>query len=152
MGPDGRTPHDATRKGRASSAGFARIASPFLLLLRRFKTALWFVGGILALLIGFAGLVLPAVPGVVFLIMAAACFARSSPRFERWLVEHAHLGPPIRRWRDTGSIPRRLKYLAVASMAVSLTGITLFAPPIAALVCGAGMAAAAYYVMTRPDA
>lgn len=129
-----------------------RIASPFLLVLRRFKKALWFVGGILALLIGFAGLVLPAVPGVVFLIMAAACFARSSPRFERWLLEHAHLGPPIRHWRATGSIPRRVKYLAIASMAVSLSGIVWFAPPIAALACGAGMAAAAVFIMTRPDA
>ena len=84
--------------------------------------------------------------------MAAACFARSSPRFERWLLEHAHLGPPIRHWRATGSIPRRVKYVAIASMAVSLSGIAWFAPPIATAVCGAGMAAAAVFIMTRPDA
>ncbi len=151
MGPDGRSPHDAPHGGRTSSVGSGSSFGPLGTLLHRFKKTLWFLAGIVCLLIGLAGLVLPAVPGVVFLIMAAACFARSSPRFERWLLEHAYLGPPIRHWRATGSIPRRAKYLAIASMAVSLSGIAWFAPPIAVAVSAVGMTAAAIYIMTRPD-
>jgi hypothetical protein len=65
--------------------------------------------GIVFALLGAAGLVLPLVPGTLFLIIAAYCFARSSQRMESWLVNHPRLGPPIRRWHETRAIPRRAK-------------------------------------------
>jgi uncharacterized membrane protein YbaN (DUF454 family) len=101
--------------------------------------------------VGIAGIFLPIVPGTVFLILAAACFARSSPRFEAWLVNHPHLGPPIRRWRETGAIPRSAKAFGLVSLAASGT-ILLAVQPDTALtaLCLTLLCAVALYIATRP--
>ena len=65
-----------------------------------------FALGVLFTGIGAAGLVVPLLPGAPFLILAAACFTRSSPRF----------GPPVRRWRERGAIPIYAKWIAAVSM------------------------------------
>jgi uncharacterized membrane protein YbaN (DUF454 family) len=89
-------------------AGKAPRRRPFAAIRRR----LLFGAGLVFLVAGVAGLFLPLVPGTVFLIVAAACFTRSSPRFETWLLDHPRLGPPVRRWRANGSIPRPAKAFA----------------------------------------
>lgn len=112
-----------------------------------------FLSGFVFLGIGIAGVVLPLVPGVVFLILAAACFARSSPRFEHWLVTHPRLGPPVVTWRRTGAIPRHAKAAACLGMAASLVVMTLGGAPASAIGwVAAVMAACAIYILTRPDA
>ncbi len=110
------------------------------------------MAGTLAVALGVLGLILPGLPGVVFFIVAAGCFARSSPRLEAWLLAHPHVGPSIRAWRATGAVPRRAKWLAALSMALSLSAIATIAPPVAVLCSGGGMAAALIYLFTRPDA
>lgn len=103
--------------------------------------------------IGAIGVVLPLVPGVVFLLLAAGCFARSSPRFERWLVTHPRLGPPVVTWRRTGAIPRHAKAAAILGMSASLGVMALGGAPLVAIGSVAGaMAACAAYILTRPDA
>ena len=113
--------------------------------------AVWLVAGILLAAVGVAGIILPGLPGVVFLIMAAACFARSSPRLEARLLEHPKTGPAILAWRRTGSVPRRAKLIAGVSMIGSLCLIALTAPPIALISSSIGLGAAALYLFTRPD-
>ena len=54
----------------------------------------------------------------VFLIVAAWCFARSSPRFEAWLLNHPTFGKPLRDWRASGAIPRSAKVMACAGMEI----------------------------------
>jgi uncharacterized membrane protein YbaN (DUF454 family) len=75
-------------------------------------TGLVFVG--LAVL----GAVLPVLPTVPFLLVAAACFARSSTRFYQWLLSNRVLGPLIRDWRETRTIPLRAKVSAIAAVAL----------------------------------
>lgn len=108
--------------------------------------------GFLFVGLGILGLILPVMPGVVFLILAAACFARSSPRIEAWLIAHPHLGPPIVGWRRTGAIPRHAKRAAILGMGASFAVVTLTgAPAIALASTGALMLASAAYILTRPD-
>jgi uncharacterized membrane protein YbaN (DUF454 family) len=68
---------------------------------------------------GVVGIFLPLVPTVPFLLLAAACFYRSSERFHRWLVDHNHLGPLIRDYLESGGITLRAKRMAIAMIWVS---------------------------------
>ena len=113
---------------------------------------LLFVLGWVFLAIGVAGIVLPLVPGTLFVILAAACFTRSSPRFESWLLDHPTLGPPVRQWRESGSIPRRVKIFAVGSLAASW-GLVLWsdAPGFVAWLTLAIFCGVAIYIVTRPE-
>jgi len=79
----------------------------------------------LLLLLGFLfvgiaaiGVVLPGLPTTPFLLLAAACFARSSERFYAWLLGNRIFGPMIRDWRETRSMSRRSKAIALASIVV----------------------------------
>ncbi len=60
--------------------------------------------------LGIAGYILPVMPGTIFLILAAACFARSSRRLEAWIENHPKFGPTVVNWRKHGAIPRKAKF------------------------------------------
>jgi uncharacterized membrane protein YbaN (DUF454 family) len=55
------------------------------------------------------GIALPLVPYLPFLLMAAFCFALSSKRLHRSLLDHETLGPPIQNWEERGAIGRKAK-------------------------------------------
>lgn len=101
----------------------ARIApeSPYVRQMRIF----WLLSGFMAVGLGFIGIILPLLPTVPFLLLAAFCFARSSERFHIWLVEHPTLGPPITDWQSTGAIRRNAKWMATASIAAAF-GMSVF--------------------------
>lgn len=103
--------------------------------------------------LGIVGVFLPLVPGTLFLILSAACFTRSSPRFEAWLLTHPTLGPPVRQWRATGAIPRHVKWIACLSFGLSW-GLIWFsdAPPVSLAASLALFLSVAAYIVTRPDA
>jgi uncharacterized membrane protein YbaN (DUF454 family) len=112
---------------------------------------LFFAAGVVLLGAGIAGYILPVMPGTVFLILAAACFARSSLRLETWLVNHPKLGPSVVAWRQNGAIPRRAKIIAIGAMAISFTIVALAHPPALWLwITGAVLLASALFVGTRP--
>ncbi|KRE12917.1 hypothetical protein ASE66_20775 [Bosea sp. Root483D1] len=119
---------------------------------RRWHRPLYLAAGWLCTVLGIIGLILPLMPGTIFLIAAAWCFSRSSPRFESWLVNHPWLGPQVVRWRQTGAIARRTKYVACGSMLLSFVILAASdAPPIALWLSGAGLIAAGTYVASRPE-
>jgi hypothetical protein len=70
--------------------------------------------------VGFGGLgvVVPGLPTTVFFIGAAACFTRSSPRLEAWVLGLPGIGPMVRDHRAGLGMPRRAKVAAVASIVV----------------------------------
>jgi uncharacterized protein len=114
--------------------------------------AAWFVTGILAMALGLLGIVLPLLPTTPFLLLAAFCFARSSPALHDWIVHHPRLGPPVRDWRNHGAISRRAKILAMAMLAFALvTGILADLGPRVLAVQAAVLVAVAAFLLTRPS-
>ncbi len=81
----------------------------------------WVFVGLAAL-----GVVLPLLPTTPFLLVAAACFARSSPRFYEWLLRNRVFGPLIRNWRETRSIPLRVKAVSIVMIALVGGGTVVF--------------------------
>ncbi len=80
---------------------------------------LWIVSGFAALALAVIGVVLPVMPTVPFVVLAAYCFARGSKRWERWLLAHPVMGPMVRNWRESRSIPLRAKWLSTVTMTLS---------------------------------
>ena len=76
--------------------------------------------------IALLGVVLPVVPATPFLLLSAACFARSSQRFYDWLSNHRSFGPLVREWREHRSIPWRTKLWAIALMSGPLAVSVVF--------------------------
>ncbi len=83
----------------------------------RFARGVFLALGIGFVVLGFVGAFLPVLPTTPFLIVAAGCFARSSPRLERRLLDHPRFGPLLRDWRTRGAIPVRAKLMALGGMA-----------------------------------
>ena len=87
--------------------------------------------GWVSIVSGVLGIFLPLVPTIPFLLLAAACFARSSDRFHTWLVEHNHLGPLVRNYLNDGSVPLRAKQIAIGMVWVSFPASAfLFVPAV----------------------
>ncbi|MBN8442478.1 MAG: YbaN family protein [Thauera sp.] len=84
--------------------------------------------GILALLLGVLGVVLPVLPTTPFILLAAACFARSSEAFHRHLLAHRIAGPIVREWEQHRSMPPGVKPWAFALMGLSF-GVSLLLVP-----------------------
>ncbi len=81
--------------------------------------------GLLCLIAAGLGIALPGLPTTPFLLLAAACFARSSPRLHAWLLNNRFFGPLITNWEESRSIPRRAKLIAI-TMVVVVAAISLF--------------------------
>jgi hypothetical protein len=89
---------------------------------------LGFAAGWICFAVGAVGVALPGIPTTGPMILALACFARSSPRFHFWLYNHRRFGPPLRRWREHRVIPARAKAAAFVTMGLSLTYLIVFSP------------------------
>jgi len=89
---------------------------------------LYFTAGILALIAGGFGVVLPVLPTTPFVLLAAACFARSSDRFYNGMLNHRIAGPIIADWREYGAMKRKTKGWAVLMMALSFGTSMLIVP------------------------
>ena len=112
----------------------------------------WLLLGLLCVGLGLIGAVVPLMPTTIFLILAAACFARSSPRLEVWLLDHPRFGPALRAWRAGGAIPARARRAAYAGIALGYTLFLLGARPrpAVALIVATAMAGCAFWIASRP--
>ena len=62
------------------------------------------------------GVLIPGLPTTIFLILAAACFAKSSPKLYKLLLDNKVFGPMIKNWQETRTIPKKAKRLALGSL------------------------------------
>lgn len=80
--------------------------------------ALLTLAGSVALGLGLLGVVLPGLPTTPFVLLAAACFAKASPRLHQRIVANPLLGPMVRDWEANRSLPLKVKQIAIGSMAI----------------------------------
>jgi uncharacterized membrane protein YbaN (DUF454 family) len=80
----------------------------------------WTAAGMAFVAVGIAGALLPLLPTTPFLLLAAACFFRGSPRAHDWLLSHPTFGEAIRDFRAGRGVRARTKAVAIATMAVSM--------------------------------
>jgi uncharacterized membrane protein YbaN (DUF454 family) len=123
-------------QGRVTAAG--TDPSPVAGGLRRWA---WFGLGWLAVGLGSVGVVVPGLPTTGFFVLAAACFARSSPRFERWVLSLPSVGPMVRDYRAGLGMPRRAKVLAITMMlaACGISALVVDSPLVDGLIVAAGL-------------
>ncbi len=80
----------------------------------------WLALGWTAVGLGGLGVVVPGLPTTGFFVLAASCFARSSPRFERWVLSLPTIGPLVADHRAGLGMPRRAKVTAIAMMVTAV--------------------------------
>jgi uncharacterized membrane protein YbaN (DUF454 family) len=91
----------------------------------RVVRALLWVAGSAALVLGLIGVVLPGLPTTPFILLAAACYAKASPRLHAWLLNHRWFGPMLRDWERERSLTRRNKTVSIVSMTV-MVGVSIW--------------------------
>ncbi|HYI60868.1 MAG TPA: YbaN family protein [Acidimicrobiales bacterium] len=121
----------------------------------RASRAAWTALGFVGVGVGTLGVVLPGLPTVGPFVFAAWCFSKSSPRFERWVLDLPGVGPMVRDHRAGLGMPRRAKVLAGAMIVVACSlsialGVDRLAVRLAIAAAGAvGVAWIAWRVPTR---
>ena len=114
---------------------------------------LWFIFGWICVAIGTAGIVLPLVPTVPLLLLAAISFANSSEAAHQWLITHNLFGPPIQDWRKSGAIRRPAKIMASVAILAAF-GISLALDVVwwALLLQAAVLLCVSIFIWSRPEA
>jgi len=84
------------------------------------KKYFWMGLGFLSLGMAYVGVIVPGIPFSIFLVFAAYCFAKSSPRMHKWLYNHKYFGPFLTNWVEKRVFPTKGKYAMVLVMASSL--------------------------------
>ena len=113
---------------------------------------IWFICGCISVAIGVIGIVLPLLPTVPLLLLAAICFAKSSERAHNWLMNHKVLGPPIHDWQSSGSIKRPAKISAtVCITAAFIISLFLGVAWWALLMQAAVLGCVATFIWSRPE-
>ena len=109
--------------------------------------------GLLCVLLGIIGVVLPVMPTTPFLILALACFARSSAALESWLLNHPRFGTTLQHWRAHQVVPVKAKYAAGIGMLIGFIFLLYNSPPawIIALVAVVEVLVMAYLI-SKPSA
>ena len=89
----------------------------------RFGRPILVAVGLLSVGLGVLGMFLPLLPTTVFLLLAAWCFSKSSPRFHQWLLTNRVLGGYISAYHEGRGMSVRDKWITLATLWVGI-GIT----------------------------
>jgi uncharacterized membrane protein YbaN (DUF454 family) len=71
--------------------------------------------------IGILGIFLPLLPTTIFLILASACFMKSSPRANEWLKSNKYLGPYVKNYQEKTGLTINLKIINIIILWISIS-------------------------------
>ena len=121
-------------------------------MLTNIKKFIYFTLGCLCIVMAWIGVVTPGIPYSPFVVAAAFCFARSSERAHRWIMNHKIFGPFLTNWSTKRVFPQRMKYLMIAMMSLSLVLMTVSGvKPIGIISTGIFMAIVATWAWRYPS-
>tara|TARA_B100000945_G_C20414256_1_gene614297 strand:+ start:1535 stop:1969 length:435 start_codon:yes stop_codon:yes gene_type:complete len=95
----------------------------------RFSRIFWFTCGFISMVIGFIGIPVPGLPTTPLMILAAACFAKSSQRFYDWIIKNKLFGHHVKNYREGKGIPKKIKPLILLTLWIFVLFAVLFAIP-----------------------
>jgi uncharacterized membrane protein YbaN (DUF454 family) len=84
------------------------------------KKLFWKLLGFISLGLAYVGVVTPGMPYSIFVVFAAYCFAKGSPKMHAWLYNHKLFGPFLTNWGEKRVFPIKMKYFMLAMMSTSL--------------------------------
>lgn len=84
------------------------------------------IAGTVSLGLGIAGILLPLLPTTPFLLLAAACYARSSERLNNWLLNNRWFGNYLRNYWKGKGIPLKVKVLSISFLWITIGYSALF--------------------------
>ena len=88
--------------------------------IKKITKVLLFIGGSICLVLGVIGIVIPILPTTPFLLLTAACYARSSQKFYDWLLNNRILGYFIKNYREGKGMPLRLKIFTLTLLWITI--------------------------------
>ena len=86
----------------------------------KFRKQLLIAAGTISTAIGILGIIIPILPTTPFLLLAAACYIRSSERFYRWLINNRLLGTYIRNYMEGRGMPLRIKVVTISLLWITI--------------------------------
>ena len=114
---------------------------------------IWLIFGLIVLGLGCLGVVLPLLPTVPFILLAAFCFAKSSNRLHNWLLTHRLFGKMIQDWRQSGAISTSAKKMATLSIAlVFAISVITGVKPLILTIQATVLSCVLLFIWTRPAA
>ena len=115
------------------------------------KNFLWKVLGFVSLALAYLGMITPGLPWSCFVVFAAYCFAKGSPRMHAWIYGHPKFGPFLTNWTEKRIFPRKLKYLMIVTMSTTFLFLLLTAPLKGAILSGVFMFFVAVWAWKYPE-
>ncbi len=91
-----------------------------------FIKILWIFLGSIFVALAALGVALPGLPTTPFLILAAACYIRSSQKLYDWLISNKTFGPYLKDYREGKGIPKRAKILAISMIVLFVGSSVIF--------------------------
>lgn len=93
---------------------------------KKIVRAFFFSAGTISLALGALGIFLPILPTTPFLLLALACYCRSSKRMTHWILTNKYLGDYIRRYKEGKGIPLKTKVLALTILWMTISYSAFF--------------------------
>jgi uncharacterized membrane protein YbaN (DUF454 family) len=90
--------------------------------------AFFFVAGTASLVLGAIGIVLPVLPTTPFLLLALACYLRSSERMTHWMLNNKYFGKYIRNYREGKGVPLKTKLFALTILWITIVISAVLVP------------------------
>lgn len=98
------------------------------------KKFLWKILGFISLGMAYIGVVTPGIPYSPFVVFAAYCFSKGSPKMHAWLYNHKIFGPFLTNWNEKRVFPLKMKFFMLAMMSLSLIMMSLGSVPLRGII------------------